>query len=291
MAGSIRLSALLLAALASFTLLAAVVAEPETGSFFKYRYEIASSEGGSLTGTLMVTVVEKISAEMLRLRYEATFNDGLATLEKNLPSRLFAPPMVDFASLEGDYQITKDGGNITYRLSVEKTGENRRTVGGTSYQTNVYRLTATAKHGPSTVSLEGTAETIAESDVIYLLSLSLSDGERRVDYRLVLSESNVDLTQFRLDENGSPVSSSLTSMFAGMPVDGRVFARFDAFPIFSPDRGVQAGVVEEKEAADQTERVALLGVVGVVTFIGVGLAAYRLGRGAVKSGERKAHYV
>lgn len=276
------------------SVLLGAAAQPETGSFFSYGYEVVASDGVVVAGSLTVSVVENLGSDNLRLRYEATFNDGTALLEKNLPSRFFEPPTIDFASLEGEYRITKEGGNISYSLSVSKTGENQRTVGGISYQTNVYRISATTRQRDSTTNIEGKAETIAESNVIYSLFLRLSSGGKTVEYTLFLKDSNVDLTQFTAEVANSSLSTTLAAMLASTTGDSQLFNQYNVLSSFAPVREADADVVKPKTASannDQTERVAVFGIVGAATLAAVGLAAVKLGRRTFESGHRKAHYV
>ncbi|MCS7133592.1 MAG: hypothetical protein NZ921_02180 [Candidatus Caldarchaeum sp.] len=271
-----------------------VSAQPDSGSFFRYGYQVSSSDGETYAGTFTLLVVEKLSDRELRLRFEATFNDGIATIEKNLPAQLFAPPALDFEALAGVYGITKEGGNVSYSFSLQKTGEDRRAVGGISYVTNTYSFTAYAKHKEISIRLDGEAETIAESNVIYQLSSRITSGDKTYEYRLFLVDCNVDLRQFKRWEDGGRTSAALAAFLASATGDSQLGSHLNALSTLHSMRGGSQSTVEEKPVPTvnaQTERVALFGMFGVAALAAVAVTAFRMGRKGLLRGERKAHYV
>ncbi|MEM4343103.1 MAG: hypothetical protein QXT91_02085, partial [Candidatus Caldarchaeum sp.] len=81
--------------------------EASVGSYFSYAYTLSSDSGGSVSGTISSTVVKILDDGRIRLRLEASFNDGLATLEKNMPGQAFKPFILDLGSMQGRYSLRR----------------------------------------------------------------------------------------------------------------------------------------------------------------------------------------
>ncbi|MEM1993553.1 MAG: hypothetical protein QW192_06280 [Candidatus Caldarchaeum sp.] len=271
-----------------------VSAQFSAGSFIKYSYQLVGVDGKVVGGDLTVTVVNVLDEGFSKLRYEATFPDGSAMFEKRLPRTAFAPPMFDFSRIEGEYRIVRDGGNVSYAMSIVKIGQNQRTVGGFNYATDEYVFDAMVKLRQESLTTSGRAETISGSNALYGLALTMSSSRGEVSVRLQLVDSNVDLTQFRQDSDGNPVSTSFAAMLASAIGDLSLAAQIAAFSAFS-SRPSASSISESENvsapANQQTARVAMFGLIGAATLATIGFFALRTSSRITFKTDRKPHYV
>jgi uncharacterized protein (DUF58 family) len=109
------------------------LADPVAGDFYAYRYSVSYGDR-SVEGSVRVTVVSVVEPGTLRLRVEATFNDGLMTFEKNLPESAFFVPTLQLPD-SGSFSYSREGHQVS--VSVTRTGSGSRTVGGRTYETAI----------------------------------------------------------------------------------------------------------------------------------------------------------
>ncbi len=186
-------------------------AEPAVGDFYAYRFSVSYSDR-SVEGSVRVTVVKVVEPGTLRLRVEATFNDGVMTFEKNLPESAFSVPALQLPdSIE--YSYSRDGHQIS--VTVTRTGSGSRTVGGNAYETSVYSLTASITSRNGTLVVSGTVEVVSGSNAVFSIDLTMTAaGGREVRFNAVLTDTNLDLSSAR----GSGQMSGVNAMASMAPV-------------------------------------------------------------------------
>lgn len=164
----------------------------QQGSFYEYRYTLTYDER-SVEGKVRVTVLEAVGEGSIRLRLEATFNDGVLTLEKNVPGSAFTVPTLRLPE-SGSFSYSREG--WSFSVSVVKTGSGSRTVGGRTYETEVYSVTVVSASRNASFSASGTVELIAGSGAIYALDVTATGGSSKgVRFTAQLVDANFDLTQ------------------------------------------------------------------------------------------------
>lgn len=256
----------------------------EKDNYFSYSFVLSKSEGETVSGEFSLSVLDFLPDGRLRLRGVATFNDGVATLEKNMPSSYFSPPAVDLSAYEGVYSFRID--NVSLTLSVEKVGEELRAVSGFEYVTEVYRVSATVDRVGESARLEGVIETIASSKVVYSVDLVYTEtGQKTASFKMSLRESNIDLSAFNTTAAISPLSLTATpaSFFAAFPsVSGQFF-----------EMGGQRIVVEQQATASSAyfDRIGAVLAAGLATIGAVSFLSMRRKGRVAEPRERKAHYV
>ncbi|MEM4495266.1 MAG: hypothetical protein QXE96_05675 [Candidatus Caldarchaeum sp.] len=256
----------------------------EQGDYFSYSYVFTSDGGEAVSGGFSVSVVDVLSDGRLRIRSEATFNDGVATLEKNLPSSYFSPPSVDLAAYEGVYSYRR--GNLSLELSVEKVGKERRTVSGFEYVTEVYRVTASVGRDGDDSKLEGVIETITPSKVLYSLDLiHTGPGGKRTSLQLTLETSNIDLSAFNTTRVISPteLTAIQASFLSGLPPSAGQF--------FEMSDRVDVAKEPSTSSSGYFDRIWVVLAAGLATIAAVSFLSMRRKGTATEPGEKKAHYV
>jgi hypothetical protein len=143
-----------------------VLADVGEGWRYSYVYSF-SSEGRSVSGTASLEVVRVLEDGRVRLRFESSFNDGIATVEKNMPAQAFMMPRIPDRDITGSFSYTKGG--VSYTLTITEVGRLERTIGGRSYQSIVYDLSGTYSAPNQTISGEARLEVLAGSGIIYSL--------------------------------------------------------------------------------------------------------------------------
>ncbi len=185
-------------------------ADPAAGDFYAYHFSITHGDR-SVEGSVRVTVVEVVEPGTLRLRVEATFGDGLLTLEKNLPESAFFVPTLQLPD-SGEFSYSRDGHQTS--VTVTRTGSGSRTVGDRTYETEIYSLTASLTSRNGTLVISGTVEVVSGSNAVYGLDLTVTAaGGREVRFNAVLTDTNLDLSRVR----GSGRVSDLNAMAAMIP--------------------------------------------------------------------------
>jgi len=240
----------------------------------------------------MVSILDIIDEGTVRLYVEFTFNDGMVTFQKNLPSQVFIPPRLNLAPLEGETTISMNNGSKTYRLTVTKKGESTRTVSEKTYTTELYAFTAEAIRNAETLRISGEAETIMESNVIYSMSATVTTASgNTLTIRLTLSESNVDLTTFTEAYLQSSLNqlSILYLLGEDNPVNYLGLLTNSAAKAAS---GVINGY-NNRAADDRTMSVAVFGALAAATILSAGLITFRKtgAKTVSKADRRKPHYV
>ncbi|MCS6770297.1 MAG: hypothetical protein NZ570_07690 [Candidatus Caldarchaeum sp.] len=269
-------------------LLSSSAVEFPEGSYFVYSYTLSAQNGREVSGTVSSRVVDALADGQLRLRVEASFNDGVATLEKNLPSKAFKPFILPLEGMVGRYSVSREGYSLV--LSVERLGESVRTVGGKTYETARYRVFAESERGGERVSVNADAEVVKGSEVVYSLSATfVGDGEARGSLNLQLADSNIDLTEFT-HHRGGDARAELTSMLLSLGVSEGVS---------TPSSLMRQLAIEqftERPASPSSdwpvsERMALVGVAGLSALAATSLFILRTRKPPTASVGRKPHYV
>ncbi len=182
-------------------------ADPAVGDFYAYLISVSHGER-SVEGSFRVTVVDVVGPETLRLRVESTFGDAVMTLEKNLPESAFVVPTLELPD-SGSFSYSRDGYQTS--LTVARTGSGTRTVGGRTYETAIYSVTATFTSQNGTLGASGTVEVISGSNVVYSVDLTVSAaGNRAFRFSAVLTDSNLDLSAVR--RSGQTTANALAAM-------------------------------------------------------------------------------
>ncbi|MEM4335174.1 MAG: hypothetical protein QXX19_03585 [Candidatus Caldarchaeum sp.] len=273
--------------LATWLIVACSGFEAGAGSFFSYAYTVSTDSGRSLSGTVSSTVIGVLDDGRIRLRLEASFNDGLATLEKNMPGQAFKPFILDLGSMQGRYSLRRDNFSIT--ISVVKTGEGSVSVGGRTYGTEKYMVSALAERLGRTVSLEAEAEIIKGSSVVYSLSATFTEDARRSGtFTLQLTDTNTDLTAFTQHRSGESQFFQLASLALS---SGALDQADIPTALLQQPLNVRPTQSTANDRGNETERIALFGLAGVSALAAAGLLGFRARKTPSTSGERKPHYV
>jgi hypothetical protein len=167
-----------------------VLADVGEGWRYSYVYSF-SSEGRSVSGTASLEVVRVLEDGRVRLRFESSFNDGIATVEKNMPAQAFMMPRIPDGDITGSFSYTKGG--VSYTLTINEVGRLERTIGGRSYQSIVYDLSGTYSAPNQTISGEARLEVLAGSGIIYSLEGSVNSRRGTTTFNIKLVDANFDL--------------------------------------------------------------------------------------------------
>ncbi len=167
-----------------------VLADVGEGWRYSYVYSF-SSEGRSVSGTASLEVVRVLEDGRVRLRFETSFNDGIATVEKNMPVEAFMMPRILDRDITGSLSYTKDG--VSYTLTITEVGRLERTVGGRSYQSIIYALSGTYSDTNQTISGEARLEVLADSGIIYSLEGNVNSRRGAAAFNIKLVDANFDL--------------------------------------------------------------------------------------------------
>jgi phage baseplate assembly protein gpV len=190
------------------------LADPVAGDFYAYRYSVSYGDR-SVEGSVRVTVVSVVESGTLRLRVEATFSDGVMTFEKNLPESAFFVPTLQLPD-SGSFSYSREGHQVS--VSVTRTGSGSRTVGGRTYETAIYSVTARFTSPNRTFTISGSVEVVSGSYALYSVDLTLSAaGNRAVRFSAVLTDTNLDLSRVRESvktADGSALAAMAPSIFA-----------------------------------------------------------------------------
>jgi hypothetical protein len=191
-----------------------VFADPVAGDFYAYRYSVSYGDR-SVEGSVRVTVVSVVEPGTLRLRVEATFNDGLLTFEKNLPESAFFVPTLQLPD-SGSFSYSREGHQVS--VTVTRTGSGSRTVGGRTYETATYSVTARFTSPNRTFTISGSVEVVSRSYALYSVDLTLSAASNRaVRFSAVLTDTNLDLSRVRRSvktADGSALAAMAPAIFA-----------------------------------------------------------------------------
>ncbi|MEM1943123.1 MAG: hypothetical protein QXO30_02740 [Candidatus Caldarchaeum sp.] len=259
--------------------------EAGAGSFFSYTYALSLESGRSVSGSISSTVVEVLGDGRIRLRLESSFNDGLATLEKNMPGEAFKPFILDLGGMEGRYSLRRE--NFSMTVSVVNAGEGSVVVGGRTYGTEKYIVSALVERLGRTVSVEAEAEVVKGSAVVYRLTASFSeDGRRSGAFTLQLTDTNTDLTAFT--HHGS--SAAQLSQLASLALSSGALDRAD-IPTALLQQPLNTSPTQSTANEGGTERIALFGLAGVSALAATGLLGFRARKTPSTTYERKPHYV
>jgi hypothetical protein len=195
------------------------LADVAAGDFYAYRYIVTHGDR-SVEGSVRVTVVRVVEPGTLRLRVEATFGDGVLTLEKNLPESSFVVPAVQFPD-SGEFSFSRDGRQVS--ATVTRTGSGSRTVGGRTYETAIYSLTASFTSREGTVEVSGTVEVISGSYTLYSAELAISAADNRAVFSAVLTDTNLDLSRPRSSgraDDANSLAAMVPALFAAEGFQG-----------------------------------------------------------------------
>ncbi|MDW7977222.1 MAG: hypothetical protein RMH74_00285 [Candidatus Caldarchaeum sp.] len=269
-------------------LLSSSAVEFPAGSYFVYSYMLSAQNGREVSGTVSSRVVEALADGQLRLRVEASFNDGVATLEKNLPSKAFKPFILPLEGFVGRYSVSREGYSLV--LSVERLGESVRTVGGKTYDTVRYRVFAESERDGERVSVNAEAEVVKASEVVYSLSAAfVRGGEAIGSLSLQLADSNTDLTAFTQHRNGD-ARAEITSMLLFLGVSEGASTPSSLMRQLANERFTERPANPSSEWPF-SERVALVGLAGLSALAATSLFALRTRKTTSAQVGRKPHYV
>jgi len=190
------------------------LADPVAGDFYAYRYSVSYGDR-SVEGSVRVAVVNVVEPGTLRLRVEATFNDGVMTFEKNLPESAFFVPTLQLPD-SGSFSYSREGHQVS--VTVTRTGSGSRTVGGRTYETATYSVTASLTSPDGTLTVSGSVEVVSGSYALYSVDLALSAaGNGAVRFSAVLTDTSLDLSRVRRSvqtADGSALAAMAPAIFA-----------------------------------------------------------------------------
>jgi len=271
-------SKILIVSLALLAALAAAPALAEVDEGWRYSYVYSFTRGGkSVSGTASLEVVEVFEDGRVRLRFESSFNDGIAVVEKNMPAHAFNIPRIPWEDPSGSLTYTRDG--VSYTLTVLETGRGERTVGGRTYQTIVYTVSGTYSDANHTVSGEARLEVLSGSGIIYSLEGNLRGREKTSTFSMQLTDANFDL-------NSLPAPESTDRIY---------MQAYFLQALQNPDQATlptpsSITPVQTQQADDPGMRAVLAGVVGVGAIAVVSFIGMRRRRVGIQ-GAVKPHYV
>ncbi|GBC71888.1 hypothetical protein HRbin02_01677 [Candidatus Calditenuaceae archaeon HR02] len=196
--------------------------ELRAGDYIVYRYELVYGER-SVVGVFREEVVRGPVNGSVRLRLELSFNDGVATLEKDVPESFFIIPRCPMLS-EGRFTYVRE--NVSFSLSVEGRGSEVVEVGGRSYLVNIYSIGLTVTHMEEDgeggeAALSGVLELVNGSGVFYRAEASFTTGSGSSGRLfLQLTDTNIDLASFQVRQSHSAqLFSNYLRAFTGSPVE------------------------------------------------------------------------
>jgi hypothetical protein len=282
------LGVLLILSLAPGLVFASSVGE---GSYIAYSYSVDYGDR-SVRGVVREEVVRDYGNGTIRLRVEATFNDGVATLEKNVPEKFFIIPRLPHL-FEG--QFTYSSSNYSITVSSTRIGSAQVSVGGRTYLANIYSITgaatithrdrATGEVQRTETEFSGVITLINGSNILYSAEgqVTVSSGHS-VGFVISLLDTNLDLL-------ANPISYSSTSLaelapaMLSLPGDGLGLQA----SLYGTDREVKAA----QAADDYWGRALVVFAVGLAALAVVAVVPLRHRRRAerVEGLARKPHYV
>jgi len=223
----------------------------------------------------------------IRLRFEATMNDGVLTLEKDTPREVFQIPRLTQIS-EGT--LTYSRSNFTFTLTVERAGELDVSVADRSYRATIYRLELIleARQGALGEPQESTARLTARglvtaiqgSGVIYSIEGSVTGREGLGEFRAVLRDTNINLAEIQ-------ATSEITSSDSTVVLFASLLNRESSTPS-QPAASAQASSRQEASM----ERAWILVVVGLAALAVLAvIPARRASRSRGTEAAPKPHYV
>jgi hypothetical protein len=139
----------------------------------------------------------------------------LLTFEKNLPESAFFVPTLQLPD-SGSFSYSREGHQVS--VTVTRTGSGSRTVGGRTYETAIYSVTARFTSPNRTFTAFGSVEVVSGSYALYAVDLSLSAaGNGAVRFSAVLTDTNLDLSRVRRSvqaADGSALAAMAPAIFA-----------------------------------------------------------------------------
>ncbi len=270
----------------TFILSTAYAVPIETGSYIVYDYSLTIGER-QLTGYISEEITRDYGNGSIRLRLEATMNDGVLTLEKDTQREAFQIPRLPQIA-EGI--MTYSRRNFTFTIAVERAGELDVSVADRSYRATVYRLELIleASQGapgdpqgsPARLTASGLITTIQGSGVIYSIEGSVRGREGVGEFRAVLRDTNINLAEIQATSE-IPPSDSTVALFASL------LNREPSTPS-QPAASVQASSRQEAS----WERAWVLLAVGLAALALLAIVpARRASRTSGTEAASKPHYV
>lgn len=261
------------------------------GSYITYSYSLDYGDR-SVIGAIREEVVRDYGNGTIRLRLEATFNDGVATIEKNVPARLFIIPRLPHL-FEG--QFTYSNSNYSITVSSTRIGSMEVSVGGRSYLANIYSIAgaATITHRDratggvqsTQVQFSGVLTLINGSNILYSAEGQVKDSSgSSIRFTINLVDTNLNLQAS--PTNLSPTSlTELEPAIMSLPSNGLM----PLASLSDSDVRVQAAQV----ADDYSGRALVIVAIGLVALAVVAAVPLRLWRKIERAEnlERKPHYV
>ncbi len=191
------------------------------GSYIVYGYSLVWGDR-SVSGYVREEVLRDYGNGTVRLRFEATMDDGVLTIEKDAPASAFYIPRLPRVP-EG--MVTYSRRNTTITLNVERAGSVEVSVAGRSYIADAYRINLVlegrwvlggrAEDSGGRLTFSGILKVIQGSGVIYSFE-GAADGEGRGQHevRVLLIETNLDL-----EEAQTADASSISAAELSMPAE------------------------------------------------------------------------
>lgn len=265
------------------------------GSFISYEYRVVFGER-VWTGVVREEVLRNYGNGTIRLKIEATFNDGVATLEKDAPEWLFVVPRLPYVA-EG--RFTYSDSNYTLVLESQRVGSVRVSVNGRDYLANVYSLTGSATYALGgqeqdrqrdlQIQFTGRIVLINGSGVVHSVEGELrGSGGGALQIKVKLTEANIDLTDFPAHEvNPQAHGLRLAPMLASLIGGGQAFSGI------RPEQGVMIQQERAVSAGDNySSRAMVFALLGIAVLAAVAVLPLRLRRRvSQETFERKPHYV
>ena len=263
---------------------AAVPVMAEVGEGWRYTYVYAFSvDGRAVSGTASLEVVRVLEDGRLRLRFESSFNDGIAIFEKNMPAHAFNLPRIVGRDITGSFSYSRNG--VSYTFTVDEVGRLERTVGGRSYQSIIYSLVGEYRDANRTVSGEARLEVFAGSGVIYSFEGNVRSRMGAATFSIRLVDANFDLNSLPAPQ-ASSTGHMLSTFLTSLPIPDQA----SVFLINSPLNTPTPSTGGTTSPDDAEMRAIIAGVVGLGALAAVAAVGIRRRR-VEASGVVKPHYV
>ncbi len=260
------------------------------GSYIVYGYTLVWGDR-SVSGNVREEVLRDFGDGTIRVRLEATMNDGVLTVEKNAPASAFHVPRLPRVP-EGTATYSRR--NTTITLSVERAGSVEVSVAGRSYVADAYRINlvvvgqwdfgGVSEGSRDRLTLSGILQVIRGSGVIYSFE-GAADGVvgGRLEGRVVLLDTNLDL-----EEAQTADSSSISDTELSVPVE--FIGQF--LTMQSPARQAPTQVQASSRPDDTALRALIVVAAGLAALAIAAVVPSRIGTRDSQGREAsKPHYV
>lgn len=231
-------------------------------SYYVYEYRVERVDRSVVSGRMRVTATD-LDEGRIRLKVELTFNDGTASIEKDVPESAFVVPVLPGVISPGSFSYSN--GNYSVNVSVQAAGGAQREVGGRTYRTTTYAVYAVARTPDDRrFTVNSSIEIVETSRVIYSMTASLTSqtgGVWSLNYRLV--DTNLDLTSIRTPQNTLSVEQLFMPPFVQEYIaTGRALTE----PRYSSGQPISQVTTPTQTPDDQSFKLAIIGAAGIAAI-------------------------